>query len=457
MHSRPRPHHSNPKRQRGLCNTFEPRLRVGLQGHDTPGPNTYLCTAGDGCATYVNRIQADGQGMSKHTTHNPLAWIDRELNNLERGGLRRSLTTRISPQAARLELDGWQGVSFGSNDYLSLAADPRLAAAVVEAAKEGGWGSGASPLLGGFAQGHDQLQRRLAEFEGTEAVLLFSSGFAANAGCVAALVGPGDVVFCDRKNHASLFDGCRLSRADVRVYPHNDWQTLDRLLAKSADCRRRLIVTDSLFSMDGDLAPLDRLVEVAEKHEAMLMVDEAHATGVFGVRGRGVAEYLGVEDRVHIRVGTLSKALGSIGGFVAGSHSLIDWLINRARPYVFSTAMPAAVCAAGVAALDIVRDEPERREQLLARAERLRTELAQQGWDVGRSASQIIPIMVGTPDSATNLSARLREQGFYVPAVRPPTVPEGESCLRVSLTWGHDEATVAGLIEALGRLRATSL
>jgi 8-amino-7-oxononanoate synthase len=391
--------------------------------------------------------------MTKHTTHNPLAWIDRELDDLDRGGLRRRLTARIGPQAARLELDVWQGVSFGSNDYLALAAEPRLATAVAEAAKQTGWGSGASPLLSGFAQEHDRLQRRLAVFEGTEAALLFSSGFAANAGCVAALVGPGDAVFCDRKNHASLFDGCRLSRADVRVYPHNDWQTLDGLLARAADCRRRLIVTDSLFSMDGDLAPLDRLVEVAEKYEAMLMVDEAHATGVFGNRGRGVAEYLGVEDRVHVRVGTLSKALGSIGGFVAGSRSLIDWLINRARPYVFSTAMPAAVCAAGVAALDIVRDEPERREQLLVRAERLRTELTQQGWDVGRSASQIIPIVVGTPENATDLSARLREQGFYVPAVRPPTVPEGQSCLRVSLTWGHDEKTIVGLVEALARVR----
>jgi 8-amino-7-oxononanoate synthase len=394
--------------------------------------------------------------MTKHTTHNPLAWIDRELDDLDRGGLRRRLSTRIGPQAARLELDGWQGVSFGSNDYLGLAAEPRLAAAVAEAAKQTGWGSGASPLLGGFAQEHDQLQRRLAEFEGTEAALLFSSGFAANAGCVAALVGPGDAVFCDRKNHASLFDGCRLSRADVRVYPHNDGQSLDGLLAKAADCRRRLIVTDSLFSMDGDLAPLDRLVEVAERHEAMLMVDEAHATGVFGNCGRGVAEYFGVEDRVHVRVGTLSKALGSIGGFVAGSRSLIDWLINRARPYVFSTAMPAAVCAAAVAALDIVRDEPERREQLLARAERLRAELVQQGWDVGRSASQIIPIMVGTPENATGLSTRLREQGFYVPAIRPPTVPEGQSCLRVSLTWGHDEKSIRRLIEALACHRATS-
>ena len=187
------------------------------------------------------------------------------------------------------------------------------------------------------------------------------------------------------------------------------------------------------------------------------MVDEAHATGVFGVRGRGVAEYFGVEDRVHVRVGTLSKALGSIGGFVAGSRSLIDWLINRARPYVFSTAMPAAVCAAAVAALDIVRDEPERREQLLARAERLRAELAGQGWDIGRSASQIIPIVVGTPENATGLSARLRELGFYVPAVRPPTVPEGQSRLRVSLTWGHDEKSIHRLIEALARHRATSM
>jgi 8-amino-7-oxononanoate synthase len=351
-----------------------------------------------------------------------------------------------------LEVGGRRLVSFGSNDYLGLAADPRLAAAVAEAAQQEGWGSGASPLVTGFGQAHQRLQQRLAEFEESEAALLFTSGFAANAGTIAALVGPGDVVFADRKNHASLWDGCRLSRADVRVYPHADWQRLDRLLAKPHKARRRLIVTDGLFSMDGDLAPLEQLAELAERHDAMLMVDEAHATGVFGPNGRGVAEHFGVEDRIDVRVGTLSKALGCAGGFVASSRSLVDWLINRTRPYVFSTASPSAAAAAAMVALDVVRDEPQRREGLLSRARSVREALLQQGWNIGNSVSQIIPLILGRPTRAMELSAALGQECLFVPVIRPPTVPEGQSCLRISLTAGHTDDMVASLLRALGQL-----
>jgi len=382
-----------------------------------------------------------------------LGWIDRELAALDALGLRRRVSTRSGPQAARLVIDGRELVNFGSNDYLALAADQRLSAAVAEAAGREGWGSGASPLVSGYGQGHRRLEERLAEFEGTEAALLFSSGYAANTGVVAALVGRGDVVFADRKNHASLLDGCRLSRADVRVYPHGDWQRLDELLATAGNYRRRLITTDGLFSMDGDLAPLDKLAEVAQRRDAMLLVDEAHATGVFGPQGRGVAELLGVEDRVDVRVGTLSKALSSLGGFVTGSRSLVEWLVNRARPYVFSTAMPSAATAAALIALAIIRDEPDRRRRLLTRAESLRHQLIEQGWDVGNSASQIIPLVVGEPGRAVELAAALRHHGLFVPAIRPPTVPEGESCLRISLTCGHTQEMVGELVEALGDLR----
>jgi 8-amino-7-oxononanoate synthase len=312
-----------------------------------------------------------------------LQWIDEELPALEARGLRRKLLSRTSAQAASVMLDGRQYANFGSNDYLGLAADPRLAAAVAAALTQYGWGSGASPLLMGHAELHRRLESRLAEFEGAEAALLFTSGFAANSGTIAALAGPGDAVFSDRKNHASLFDGCRLSRADVRVYPHGDWQALDDLLAKTTTYRRRLIVTDSLFSMDGDFAPLKELADIAEKHHAMLLVDEAHATGVFGKNGRGACELLGVEDRVPVRIGTLSKALGGIGGFAAGSRSLVEWLVNRARPYVFSTALPAAVSAAALAALEIVQSEPRRRIELLATAAKVRRELLSQGWRIG--------------------------------------------------------------------------
>ena len=390
----------------------------------------------------------------KDNTHNPLGWIDEELAVLQRQGLRRRLATRSGPQAARMVVDGRELVNFGSNDYLALAADPRLAAAAAQAAHEEGWGSGASPLICGHAGSHQQLELRLARFEGTEAALVFSSGFAANAGTVAALVGPGDVVFTDRKNHASLLDGCRLSRADVRAYPHGDCHRLDELLARAGKSRRRLIATDSLFSMDGDLAPLADLAELAERHASMLLIDEAHATAVFGPRGRGMAEHLGVEDRVDVRVGTLSKALGSAGGFVAGSRSLIEWLINRARPYVFSTASPPASAAAALAALDIVRHEPHRRQEVLARAEQLRNRLAEQGWNVGHSASQIIPVIVGRPDRAVELATALRQRGLFVPAIRPPTVPEGEACLRISLTYGHTPEMIETLLEALAELRS---
>jgi len=388
----------------------------------------------------------------KQNTYRPMDWIDQELAALDRQGLCRRLATRSSRQAARVTIDGRELVNFGSNDYLALAADPRLADAAAAAAEQEGWGSGASPLISGHGRSHERLEERLAEFEGTQAALVFSTGFAANAGTIAALVGPGDVVFTDRKNHASLLDGCRLSRADVRVNAHGDYEHLEQSLSKAAKYRRRLIVTDSLFSMDGDLAPLCELADLAERHAAMLMIDEAHATGVFGPLGRGVAEHLGVEERVHVRVGTLSKALGSMGGFVAGSRSLIDWLVNRARPYVFSTAPPAAVAAAAVAALDIAGNEPQRRTGLLARADVLRRRLAEQGWNVGKSASQIIPVIVGRPERAVELAAALGERGLFVPAIRPPSVPEGEACLRISLTCAHTQEMAEQLTEALGQL-----
>jgi 8-amino-7-oxononanoate synthase len=390
-----------------------------------------------------------------NNTQHPMHWIDDQLGILQQRGLRRRLSTRTGAQSAMILIEGQEAINFGSNDYLNLASDPRLTAAVAAALHEYGWGSGASPLVTGHAELHLRLEQRLAQFEGTEAALVFTSGFAANTGAVAALAAVGDVVFTDRKNHASLIDGCRLSRADVRTYPHADWQTLERLLSKSSaerdlqGARRRLIVTDGLFSMDGDLAPLTELADLAQRYQAMLLVDEAHATGVFGRQGRGVAEHFGLEDAVHVRVGTLSKALGCIGGFVAGSRSLIEWLVNRARPYVFSTAMPAANAAAAMAALDMVENEPQRRVDLLARADGLRAQLAAQGWNIGRSASQIIPIIVGQPARAVALSAALMERGLFVPAIRPPTVPEGEACLRISLTCGHTEDMIAKLLEVL--------
>ncbi|HQF12843.1 MAG TPA: 8-amino-7-oxononanoate synthase [Thermogutta sp.] len=383
----------------------------------------------------------------------PLAWIEISLKELEDAGLRRQCRTRECSQGRMIRFGERLLLNFGSNDYLGLAADTRLIQAVSEAIHREGWGSGASPLICGRSISHAALESALARFEGTEAALVFPTGFAANSGTIAALVGPGDAVYSDKKNHASLLDGCRLSRADFRVFPHADVDTLDRLLAKPHRHRRRLVVTDGLFSMDGDLAPLDRLVEVCRRHLAMLLVDEAHATGIFGRLGRGVAEHFGVESEVQVRVGTLSKALGSVGGFVVGRRSLIEWLINKGRPYMFSTAPPAAACCAALTALNIVKTEPHRRETVLRQSDILRKALRDDGWNVGASASQIIPIIVGSPERAVSLANALYEQGLFVPAIRPPSVPDGEACLRISVTYHHQVDDIGRLIETLRSLR----
>lgn len=382
-----------------------------------------------------------------------LDWLDDELAKLRDAGLDRHLQTFAGAQGPTLAIADREFVNFGSNDYLALAGDVRLREAAVSATADQGWGAGASPLVVGHASAHEKLERRLAEFEGTEAALLFSTGYAANVGAITALVGHGDCVFSDELNHASIVDGCRLSRAEVRVYPHNEAAALAEQLQDAKNFRRRLIVTDGLFSMDGDLAPLAELAELADRHDAMLMVDEAHATGVFGAKGRGTGEAAGVEDRIDVRVGTLSKALGSIGGFVAGRRSLIDWLINKARPYIFSTALPPAAAAASVAAVDIVLKEPQRRTELLQRAAALRTALRQQGWNVGPSQSQIIPLIVGDAARTLQIAGQLRERGFLVPPIRPPSVPAGASRLRLSLSYGHTAEQIAALTEVLAELK----
>lgn len=381
-----------------------------------------------------------------------LDWIDDELSMLDEQGLLRRQVAHVGPQGATIAIGSRQCINFGSNDYLGLAGDRELTEAVRLVLDSEGFGSGASPLLAGRGAAHERLEAELADFEGTAAALLFSSGFAANLAAITSVVGRGDAIFADEMNHASLIDGCRLSRATVHVYPHADWRRLGEMIDQCGPARRRLIVIDSLFSMDGDLAPLVQIADIAERTGAMLMVDEAHGTGVFGARGRGVAEHLEVSDRIDICVGTLSKALGGAGGFVAGRRSLIDWIVNRGRSYIFSTAPPAAVCAAASAALKIVRDEPQRRRRLLTSAARLRTELAAQGWNVGPSQSQIVPVVVGAADQAVALAEELWSRGIYAPAIRPPSVPAGACRLRISLTAGHTEAMIAQLTATLSEL-----
>lgn len=379
-----------------------------------------------------------------------LQWLDEALADLDARGLRRTLAARQSPQRGNeIVIDGRRLVNFGSNDYLGLAADVRLAAAAQAAIETYGWGSGASPLITGRSELHAELERQLGEFAGTEAALVFPSGYAANVGTITALVGKGDAIYSDELNHASIIDGCKLSGASVHIYRRPEPVAhLGQLLKDRSPFRRRLIVTDSLFSMHGNAAPLPQLAELAAANDCLLMVDEAHATGVLGEYGRGLAELLGAERGVDVHVGTLSKALGSHGGFVAGTRKLIDWLSNRARPYFFSTAAPAANAAAALAALAIVRSEPDRRDRLRELANLLRGQLVRAELPVGGSF-HILAVVLQDPDRVVAAAQALRERGFFVPGIRPPSVPEGESLLRISLTCLHTEEQIERLVEAL--------
>jgi len=377
------------------------------------------------------------------------------LDDLEACGLRRWRRTVSSAPGARVCVDGRQVCCFASNNYLGLADDARILAAVRQAVGEWGWGSGASSLISGTTELHRRLERRLAEFKRTEAALVFPSGYMANLAAIRAAAGKGDVIYLDKLNHASIIDAATASGARVRVFGHRDYGRLEELLTRSVGNGRRLMVTDSVFSMDGDLADLVRLVELKKRYGATLLIDEAHATGVIGAGGRGVAEAMGVEGEVDITVGTLSKALGGVGGFVCGSRVFAEYLVNTARSYIYSTAVPAAVCAAAEAALDIVEAEPQRRQRLAELAGWVREELGRRGGlDIGQSQSQIVPVIVGSADRAVAVSRELLERGHWVPAVRPPSVPKGQSRLRISLMATHEREDVEGLIGHLQEIMA---
>ena len=380
-----------------------------------------------------------------------LDWIDGELAALAAKGLRRSLEPLASAQGPIVMVDGRPMVSLCSNDYLALAADPRLRRAAAEAAEREGAGAGAARLVSGDLPIHGALERRLAAFKGTEAALLFNTGYHANAGVPPALVGRGDAVFCDVLDHASIVDGCLLSRAELVRYRHCDVGELDDLLARTK-ARRKLVVTDSIFGMDGDAAPLRELVEACERHGAMLYVDEAHAAGVLGPTGAGLAEALGVGDRVDVHMGTLGKALGSFGAYVAGSRRLVDLLVSKARTFIFTTALPPAACGAALAALDVLAAEPARRERLRALSARMKAGLEALGFDLSRVVAPIFPVVLGTEERALAASRGLRARGYFVRAIRPPTVPRGTSRLRVALTAGHTEAQVDAFLGALAEV-----
>ncbi len=385
--------------------------------------------------------------MAEEDAHkDPLAFLDEELERLRAAGLLRTLEPLASPQGPVVTLaSGERLVSFSSNDYLSLASDPRLVRAAAAALAESGVGAGASRLVAGDLGEHGRLEAALASHKGAEAALVFNSGFHANVGAIPALVGPGDLIVSDALNHASLIEGARLSKARVVVTPHADVAAVARALEGPG--RRKLVLTDALFSMDGDVAPLRALREACDRHGAILYVDEAHATGVLGATGAGACEAAGV--RADVTMGTLGKALGSFGAYVAGSASLRAFLVNRARSFVFTTALPPALCAAAREALRIVREEPERRARVLRLARRLAEGCERLGLDTRGSRTQVVPVVLGEPQVALDVAARLREAGYHARPIRPPTVPEGTSRLRLAVSAGHDEAQIDGLLAAL--------
>lgn len=355
------------------------------------------------------------------------------------------------PQGPLLQVDGTQELSFCSNDYLGLANHPALIAAATEALQRYGMGAGASPLISGHSRAHETLESELAAFVGMPSALVFGSGYMANLGVTAALVGKGDIVIVDRLAHASLIDGARLSGASLKVFPHNDAVRLEQVLARCTT-GRKLVLTDAVFSMDGDLAPLAALAAVCGRHDAWLLVDDAHGLGVLGPQGRGSLALAGVRAAHVLTMGTLGKAAGVAGAFVAGDAGVLAWILQRARTYMFSTAHPPALAAATSASLALIAREDWRRERLQALAAQLRAGLADLPWSLLPSATAIQPLIVGENAAARALSAALRAQGIWVPAICPPTVPKGTARLRISLSTLHTSADVARLVAALTAL-----
>jgi len=377
-----------------------------------------------------------------------------ELDALREQGLCRRLRRMETAAARTVVVEGRELLMCASNNYLALANDPRLQQGAIRAIREFGTGSGGSRLTTGNTSLHERLEGELAAFKGAEAALLFNTGYMANVAALTTLAAKGDLILSDQLNHASLIDGARLSRAEVQVYRHSDLSDLQaKLRDAQGSWRRVLIVTDGVFSMDGDIAPLPDICDLAEAYGAEVMVDDAHATGLLGPKGGGTVDHFGLQGRVAVQMGTLSKALASEGGFLAGSRSLIDFLINRARPFIFSTAQSPAVIGAALAALQAVRDEPRRREHVLLLAGRLRAALEEAGFCVLPGETPILGVVIGEAEEAVAFARRLEEQGIFAPAIRPPTVPPGTSRIRLTLTAAHTDEDAERILHAFRKGR----
>ena len=374
------------------------------------------------------------------------------LRELEGQHLLRRLRLVESEPGPVATIEGRPVIVMASNNYLGLATHPLLKQAAIAAIARFGVGAGASRLVSGTLPPHQDLEAALARFKATEAALVFGSGYLANIGLIPSLIGPGGLILADRLCHASLIDGCRLSGATLRVFRHRDLAQLDTLLARRSPRRDTLIVTDGVFSMDGDLAPLSELVALAERYGARLVVDDAHGTGVMGLHGRGTLEHFGLESRIPFHMGTLGKALGTSGAYVAGPHSLIRYLVNTARSFIYTTAPPPGAAAASLAALERLQAEPDRRARLWDNRNHFHAGLKALGFRLADSQSPIIPVLIGAPQQALTLAERLLERGVYAPAIRPPTVPAGTSRIRTTVTSEHTreqlEAVLAAFREA---------
>ncbi|HEV7769939.1 MAG TPA: 8-amino-7-oxononanoate synthase [Solirubrobacterales bacterium] len=376
--------------------------------------------------------------------------IAARLEELRDSGLHRRLRLVSGPQGPRVLLGGRPVLLLCSNNYLGFADHPKVRGAAAEAAMRWGAGAGASRLISGNMEPHRNLESRLAEFKGYEAALLFGSGYLANTGVIAALAGRDEVVFSDELNHASIVDGCRLSRAETFVYRHRDLEHLAWGL-REAGGRGALIVSDGVFSMDGDVAPLGELLELAQRHDCRLMVDEAHATGALGPGGRGSVAAAGLSGEVDVVVGTLGKALGSYGAYVCAGAETVEFLVNTARPFVFSTALPPASAAAALAALELLHSSPHRVERLQENSATLRSALAAEGLDAGDSETQIVPLEVGDAGLTMDLCERVLERGVFAQGIRPPTVPEGSSRLRFTVMATHRAGELQRAAKLVGR------
>jgi glycine C-acetyltransferase len=384
-------------------------------------------------------------------TEKKVQFLVDELDQLRQQGIYRPLRILGSAQDTEVIVDGKRVLNLSSNNYLGLTTHPRLKEAMIDATRQWGAGSGAVRTIAGTMSIHEELERRLAEFKHTEASLVFQSGFTANLGVLQSLVKEGDVIISDELNHASIIDGIRLSKAERSIFKHRDVDDLERHLEKHRDKRVKLVVTDGVFSMDGDIAPLKAIVECAEPYGALVMVDDAHASGVLGKNGRGTVNHFGLEGRVDLQMGTLSKAIGVLGGYVAGAQPVRDFLIHRARPFLFSTSHPPGVAAACIAALDVLLTEPERIDRLWKNTSRFKAGLKRLGFDTGTSETPITPVIVGKGSVAMQLSDRLFELGIFAQGIGYPTVPEGRARIRTIVTSAHTDAQLDRALEAFAK------